>query len=75
MEAVIKLDIDELSVEFINNLKKLFPGRKLEIKVEDEMDATEYIMSNPAYYAELRRRIAEYERTRETVKVKPEDLL
>jgi hypothetical protein len=75
MEAVIKLDIDELSVEFIDNLKKLFPGRKVQIKVEEEMDATEYIMNNPDYAKELNERIAEYEKTKKVITVKPEDLL
>ena len=75
MEASIKLNVDELSMEFLDNLKKLFPGRKVEIKVEEEMDATEFILSRPAYAEELRRRIKEYETTGEVITVKPEDLL
>jgi hypothetical protein len=76
MEAVIKLDIDEITVEFIDNLKKLFPGRKVEIKVEDEMDATEFIMSRPAYAEELTRRIESVENgTARLIEVKPEELL
>ncbi len=38
------------------------------------MDATEYILSNPAYANELRERIEEYEKTRKVITVKPEDL-
>ncbi len=48
MEAVIKLNVEELSAEFIDNLKKLFPSKNVEIKIEEEMDATDYILSNPA---------------------------
>jgi len=41
MEAVIKLSVDELTTEFVDNLKRLFPGKQVEIKVEEEMDATD----------------------------------
>ncbi len=74
MEAVIKLNIEELSAEFVNNLKKLFPGKNVEIKVEEEMDTTDYILSNPAYDSELSERIEEYEKTRKVISVNEEDL-
>lgn len=78
MQAVIKINVDELTTEFVENLRKLFAGKAVEIKVdteEEEMDATEFIMSKPAYAAELLRRINEYERTGEAITVQPEDLL
>ncbi len=76
MEAVIKLNIEELSAEFVNNLKKLFPGKNVEIKVEEEMDTTDYILSNPAYANELSERIRSIEdNTATLITVKPEDLL
>lgn len=64
MEAVIKLSVDELTTEVVDNLKRLFPGKQVEIKVEEEMDATDYILSNPAYGNELKERINEYETTK-----------
>lgn len=75
MEAVIKLNVDELSNEFLDNLKKLFPGRNVEIKVEEEMDATEFILSRSAYAEELSRRIKSIEdNTADLITVKLEDL-
>ncbi len=74
MEAVIKLKVEELSSDFVDNLKKLFPGRNVEIKVEEEMDATEFILSRPAYARELDERIKEYEATKHVIHVKAEDL-
>lgn len=74
MEAVIKLNVDELSTDFVDNLKKLFPGRNVEIKVEEEMDATEFILSRPAYAHELDERIKEYEATKNVIHVNLEDL-
>ncbi len=74
MEAVIKLNVEELSTEFIDNLKKLFPGKNVEIKVEEEMDATDFILSNPAYANELNERIREYETSKKVITVNPEDL-
>lgn len=60
MEAIVRLNIDDLNEDFIKKLKALFPHREVELKFED-MDATTFISSKPKYAAELLRRIKDYE--------------
>ena len=65
MEALIKLNINDLSTDFINKLKALFPGVDVEIKLNKDSDETAFILSNPAFANELRQRIAEVENNKE----------
>ena len=65
MEALIKLNINDLSTDFINKLKALFPGVDVEIKLNTDSDETAFILSNPAFANELRQRIAEVENNKE----------
>lgn len=79
MQAIIEMNVDEMTVEFVDNLKKLFPGKKVEIKVQREVtyaDETEYIMSHPELAAELQNRIESIEnKTAKLVYVKAEELI
>jgi len=52
----------------------MFPNRTVEITVQDA-DTTEYIPGNAAYANALNERIADYEKTKKGVNVKPADLL
>ena len=74
METTIRINTDLLNIDVIEGIKKMFPHRTVDIIVQPS-DETEYILSNPAYANELQERIAEYERTKKTVSVKPEDLI
>ena len=79
MQAIIEMNVDEMTVEFVDNLKKLFPGKKVKIKVQPEVtyaDETEYIMSHPELAAELQGRIESIEnKTAKLVYVKAEELI
>jgi antitoxin YefM len=49
MHTTYELNTDDLSIEFIDSLKALFPHKTIEISVcESEPDETEYLLSNPA---------------------------
>ena len=57
---------DELSIDFIKGLKKIFKGNVLDITVSDNSDAsndeTEYLLGNPANKKFLLEGIAEIEK-------------
>ena len=56
MEATIRINTDELDSGFVENIKKMFPHHDLQITVQP-MDETDFIMSKPAYAAELLERM------------------
>ena len=65
MEALFRLNIDDLSADFVDKLRALFPGVDVEIKLNTEKDETAFVLSNPAFANELRERIAEVESNKE----------
>jgi len=67
MEATIKLNISELSEEFISKLKETFPGLAVEITLKPFQDETEFILNNPKFAAELKKRIERIETNPENV--------
>ncbi len=52
MQSTFTLGKDELNMDFLKGLKKMFSGKTLNITVSDnktdEQDETEYLLSNPA---------------------------
>ena len=52
MQSTFTLKKDELNMDFLKGLKKMFSGKILNITVSDnktdEQDETEYLLSNPA---------------------------
>ncbi len=52
MQSTFTLRKDELNMDFLKGLKKMFSGKILNITVSDnktdEQDETEYLLSNPA---------------------------
>ena len=52
MQSTFTLRKDELNMDFLKGLKKMFSGKTLNITVSDnktdEQDETEYLLSNPA---------------------------
>ena len=76
MEATIKMNVEDLSQEFIDKLKKLFPGLELEIRLKPSVDETDFILNNPAFAEELKRRIKNVENNTENlITINPEDLV
>ncbi|MFN5170563.1 MAG: hypothetical protein ACK5DD_13145 [Cyclobacteriaceae bacterium] len=74
METTIKINTDKLNVDFIEGIKKMFPHKEVNITIQPA-DDTEYILSNPAYASELKERIEQYQRKKETISVKSNELL
>jgi len=76
MEATIKMNVEELSKEFVDKLKALFPGLQVEILLKPSADETDFILNNPAFAEELKRRIKNVENNKEDlVTINPEDLI
>ncbi|HMP98623.1 MAG TPA: hypothetical protein PKC24_02505 [Cyclobacteriaceae bacterium] len=74
METTIKINTDLLNADFIEGIKKLFPHRTVSIIIQPA-DDTEYILSNPAYTAEVHERIVGYEKKKQLINLKSEELL
>lgn len=74
METTIRLNTDNLTVDVIEGIKKMFPHKTVEITVHSA-DETEYILENPAYANELRERIEEYKTKQNGITLKPDELI
>ena len=69
METAYHIPANELSIDFVKAVKSLFKGKNLFITVADEMDETEYLLSNEANRKMLEKSIQQIE-SGNTVKVK-----
>ena len=74
METSIRINTDNLSTEFLEGIKTMFPHKMVEITIQPA-DDTEYILDNPDYAHELMERIEEYSSKKQTISVKPENLI
>ena len=74
METIIKINTDSITPEFIEGIKKLFPHKNVEITIHPA-DSTEYILDNPRYAKELEDRIQTYEKKKEVISLKADELL
>ncbi len=74
METTIKINTDLLNMDILESIKKMFPHKTVEITIQPS-DDTDYILGDPAYAKELQDRIQEYERKKETIIIKPGDLV
>lgn len=48
MEAIYKLKANEINVNLMDTIKKLFKGKEITITVSSEPDETTYLTMNPA---------------------------
>lgn len=60
MNAIFRLDEEELDESFLQGLKQTFAKKRLEIVVREE-DETEYLLSSPANRRELLEALADLE--------------
>lgn len=74
MGTSIKINTDLLTMDFLEGIKKMFPHKTVEIIVQPT-DDTDYIQSNPEYAKDLKERIEEYEKKKEAIIIKPDELL
>lgn len=63
-----------LSTEILEGIKKMFPHKMVDITIQPA-DATDYILSNPAYATELEERINQYRVKKESISIKAAELL
>jgi len=47
MYSTYTLNTDELTPHFITALKQTYPGKKIEIIVQEALDETEYLLKDP----------------------------
>jgi hypothetical protein len=74
METTIRINTDNLTSEIIDGIKKLFPHKNVEITIQPA-DETEYILSDEIYASELEDRIEEYNKKKETIQIKTDELI
>ena len=73
MITTFSVDTTNLGKDFLNQLKSLFPNKKIEIQVV-EADATEYIKSSSENVKRLDRALERLEKMEGYIEVKPSDL-
>ena len=59
MTTVYHLTENELSSEFLKTVKSLFKNKKLTITIAEEIDETEYLLSNAANKKHLQKSITD----------------
>ena len=74
METTIRINSDELSIDVLEGIKKMFPHKTIDIIIQPA-DTADYLLENPAYAQEVNERIAEYESKKKVISVKPDELL
>jgi hypothetical protein len=74
MEATIRINTDMLTADIVDGIKKMFPHKTVDIIIQSA-DDTDYILSNPAFAQELQERITDYQTKKDTIAVKPDELL
>jgi hypothetical protein len=74
METTIRINTDLLTADFVEGVKKLFPHKTVDITIQSA-DDTEHILSNPAYARELHERIEAYEKKKDVIRMKADELL
>jgi len=74
METTIRINTDLLTPDIIEGIKKLFPHKMVDIIIQSA-DDTEYILSNAAFANELQERIETYEKKKEVIRLKADELL
>ena len=73
MITTYKLNVNELTAQFIEQIRKAFPGKEIEITVL-EQDATEYLKSNPANERHINEAVERIEKKEGLISVDPASL-
>ena len=67
MQTTYTLNTDELDERFLSSIKAAFPQRQVTIAINDEPDATEYLLTDPARRERLLRAIEDINHGRNLV--------
>ncbi|MBY0432641.1 MAG: hypothetical protein K2U26_00875 [Cyclobacteriaceae bacterium] len=74
METTIRINTDKLTPDIVEGIKKMFPHKTVDITIQSA-DDTEFILSNPSFAKELEQRMQDYQKKKETIALKAEELL
>lgn len=61
MITTIQTEADKIDYQFIDAIKTLFKNKRIKVTIEDEMDETEYLLSNESNKEFLLRSIKQAE--------------
>ncbi|HLG36430.1 MAG TPA: hypothetical protein VI757_16245 [Bacteroidia bacterium] len=73
MITTYKLNVNELTAQLLEQIRKAFPGKEIEITVL-EQDATEYLKSNPANERHINEAVERIEKKEGLISVDPASL-
>ncbi len=62
METIYRINANELSEELIKSIQAAFEGKEIEIKVTDQLDETDYLLSTRSNKEHLYKSMEELER-------------
>jgi uncharacterized protein YutD len=62
METIYRINANELSEELIKSIQAAFNGKEIEIKVTDQLDETDYLLSTKSNKEHLYKSMEELER-------------
>ncbi len=62
METIYRINANELSEELIKSIQAAFNGKEIEIKVTDQLDETDYLLSTKSNKEHLDKSMEELER-------------
>ena len=62
METIYRINANELSEELIKSIQVAFNGKEIEIKVTDQLDETDYLLSTKSNKEHLDKSMEELER-------------
>jgi len=67
MQVAYRLNANELDINFLESIKKLFQSKQIyiNISVDEEQDETEYLLSNPANASHLLKAIDNIEKNKD----------
>lgn len=68
MEAIYKLNANEITPNLLETIKKLFGGKEIIITITTEADETEYLTSNPVNKKKLMDAIKEVKKNKNLIR-------
>ena len=76
MDTLIKMNVDELNISFLDFIKQSFKGKKIAVHVyeDEEMDETDYLLSDPVTKKRLLEAIENVKQNRDIKEYTIEDI-
>ena len=75
MDTLLRLNADELNTTVVDYIKSSFKGKRIAVHIyEEEMDETEYLLSDPKHKEELLKSIEDVKQGKNMKEYTMEDL-